>query len=184
MTFDALLGLDEPWVFGYGSLIFRAEFPFVERRVARIHGFSRRFWQASPDHRGTPEAPGRVVTLIENQASSVVGVAYRIARERAYAVLAELDERERAGYERVVVDIEFSEAPFGRARALVYQARAGNPGFVANADERTIAEIVRSARGPSGDNASYVRRLAQALRELGDDDPHVFAIERLLDANR
>jgi len=184
MSSSALSGGVEPWVFGYGSLLFRAEFPFVERRVARIHGFSRRFWQSSPDHRGTPEAPGRVVTLIENRASSVIGVAYRIPREQSYAVLSALDERERAGYERVGVEVEFTQAPFGRAQALVYQARAENPGFVAEADERSIAAIVRTARGPSGDNASYVRRLAQALRDLGEDDPHVFAIERLLDETR
>src|SRR4051812_10047510 len=163
----ALAALDV-WVLGYGSLIFRAEFPFLERRVARLHGFSRRFWQSSPDHRGTPEAPGRVVTLIEDQAGSVLGVAFRIAREQSYAVLSELDQRERAGYERISVEIEFTEAPFGRARALVYQARRGNPGFVAHADEQSIAEIVRSARGPSGDNESYVRHLAEALRELGE----------------
>lgn len=181
---EPLLPTSDVWVFGYGSLIFRADFPFVERRVARIQGFSRRFWQSSPDHRGTPEAPGRVVTLLENPASSVLGVAYRIAREQSYAVLSELDQRERAGYERISVEIEFTEAPFGRACALVYQARAENPGFVANGDDESIAAIVRSARGPSGDNASYVRQLAQALRELGEDDPHVFAIERLLAETR
>jgi len=177
---NAVSSAEEVWVFGYGSLIFRAEFPFVERRVARIHGFSRRFWQSSPDHRGTPEAPGRVVTLIENPAGRVLGIAYRIAREKSYAVLEELDRRERAGYERSTVEVEFTEAPFGRACALVYLARAANAGFVPNADEASIAAVVRSAHGPSGDNASYVRRLAQALRELGEDDPHVFAIERLL----
>ncbi|HEY0464451.1 MAG TPA: gamma-glutamylcyclotransferase [Polyangiaceae bacterium] len=181
---DALLATGDLWVFGYGSLLFRAEFPFVERRVARLRGFSRRFWQSSPDHRGTPEAPGRVVTLIESPENSVLGFAYRVARERAYAVLAELDQRERAGYERVQVELEFSQAPFGRVCAWVYQARAENPGFVPSADHESIAQIVRGARGPSGDNASYVRRLAQALRELGEDDPHVFAIERLLDETR
>jgi glutathione-specific gamma-glutamylcyclotransferase len=184
MNLTEPLGASDVWVFGYGSLIFRAQFPFITRRVARLHGFSRRFWQSSPDHRGTVEAPGRVVTLIENSASSVLGVAYRIARERSYAVLTELDQRERAGYERIFVEVEFTEAPFGRARALVYQARAENPGFVANADEQSIADVVRSARGPSGDNASYVRELAQALRLLGEDDPHVFAIERLLAETR
>ncbi len=125
-----------------------------------------------------------MVTLVLDQAKSVLGIAYRIAREQSYAVLTELDRRERAGYERVLVEIEFTEAPFGRACALVYQARADNPGFVANADDESIAQIARSARGPSGDNASYVRQLAQALRELGDDDPHVFAIERLLGETR
>ena len=180
----AALAAVDVWVFGYGSLIFRAEFPFVERRVARVKGFSRRFWQSSPDHRGTPEAPGRVVTLIEDRAGSVLGVAYRIAREQSYAVLTELDRRERAGYERVEVEVEFTQAPFGRARALVYQARAENPGFAASDDDAQIAAIIRSARGPSGDNESYVRLLSQALRELGEDDPHVFAIERLLNEAR
>jgi cation transport regulator ChaC len=184
MTLTAVLATADVWVLGYGSLIFRAEFPFVERRIARIQGFSRRFWQRSPDHRGTPEAPGRVVTLIENQSGSVLGLAYRIAREQSYAVLTELDRREQAGYERVEVEVEFTQAPFGRARALVYQARPENPGFAASDDEQRIAEIIRSASGPSGDNASYVRRLAEALRELGDDDPHVFAIERLLSEAR
>jgi glutathione-specific gamma-glutamylcyclotransferase len=184
MNLTEPLGASDVWVFGYGSLIFRAHFPFVARRVARVHGFSRRFWQSSPDHRGTVEAPGRVVTLIEDPASSVLGVAYRIAREQSYAVLTELDQRERAGYERALVEVEFTDAPFGRARALVYRARAENPGFVANADDQSIAAIVRSASGPSGDNTSYVRQLAEALRQLGEDDPHVFAIERLLAETR
>ena len=168
------------WIFGYGSLIFRPEFGYGARRVARLQGFERRFWQSSPDHRGTPEAPGRVVTLVENPSASVLGVAYLVLAAEAARTLAELDERERAGYERVEVCLDFVEAPFGRAAALVYQARANNPGYVADATDEQIAEVVRSARGPSGDNPSYVRRLAEALRELGEVDPHVAAIERLL----
>jgi cation transport protein ChaC len=168
------------WVFGYGSLIFRADFPFEERRIARIFGFARRFWQSSPDHRGTPEAPGRVVTLIESPNAALVGVAYRIESARADAVLAELDHRERAGYERVEVRLEFVAPPFGHACGLTYLARPENSGFVESASELDIASVIRGASGPSGDNVSYVRRLAQALREIGEQDPHVFAIERLL----
>ncbi|MES1172804.1 MAG: gamma-glutamylcyclotransferase [Myxococcales bacterium] len=168
------------WIFGYGSLIFRPEFRYLERRSARLNGFERRFWQSSPDHRGTPEAPGRVLTLVENPNASVLGVAYRVSAAQAAQTLAELDERERAGYERIEVCLDFVEAPFGRFAAVVYQARANNPGFVAGASNEQIAEIVRVAHGPSGDNASYVRRLAQALRDLGEDDPHVTAIEQLL----
>ena len=64
--------------------------------------------------------------------------------------------------------------------AVVYLARAGDPGFAPESSNEEIARVVRSASGPSGDNESYVLRLAQALRELGEDDPHVFEIERLL----
>ena len=170
----------DTWIFGYGSLIFRPEFRFAERRVARLHGFERRFWQSSPDHRGTPATPGRVVTLVENPTASVLGVAYLVLGAQAAQVLVELDTRERAGYERTSVYLDFVESPFARVPALVYQARADNPGFVAHASIEQIAEIVRVARGPSGDNASYVRALAQALHELGEDDPHVSAILRLL----
>lgn len=52
------------WIIGYGLLIFKPP-PLYEFRVTgTLKGYTRRFWQSSSDHRGTPESPGRVATLV------------------------------------------------------------------------------------------------------------------------
>jgi cation transport regulator ChaC len=166
------------WIFAYGSLIFRPSFAYVERRRAFLPGYVRRFWQGSPDHRGTPEAPGRVVTLIPDATGICGGCAYRIEPAHTDSVLAGLDAREQAGFERKLLPV-YNErndlaAPF--AHAIVYVASESNQHFLGPLDDQEIALWIHGRHGPSGANADYVMRLDEALRELNIDDEHVSAI--------
>jgi cation transport regulator ChaC len=169
---------DAVWIFGYGSLIWRPAFPFAERRGAWITGFERRFWQGSTDHRGVPGAPGRVVTLEHAAGARCCGAAYRIADAERDEVLANLDHRERGGYERLELALSFGSGT--PAHGLVYIATPRNPNYLGPAPLEAIAAQVSRARGPSGSNAEYVLRLADALRDLGFHDDHVFELERLV----
>lgn len=167
------------WIFGYGSLVWRPAFAFEERRPAYIRGFARRFWQASTDHRGTPEAPGRVVTLITEHSAECWGAAYRLPVSGRSEILAQLDHREKGGYERHNTPLYFQEAA-EPSETLVYVATEQNRNYLGPAPLEAIAEQVRRSKGPSGANPEYVLELAAALREMGAQDDHVFALEALL----
>jgi cation transport protein ChaC len=180
---------DEPaglWVFGYGSLIWRPDFPFVDTRDGFIAGLTRRFWQGSTDHRGVPDAPGRVVTLVPEVGSRCWGRAFRVDPAARDAVLAQLDHRERGGFERDEVLVHSAPGePHGPAplRAYVYIATQDNPGYLGPASLDEIAAQVIRSTGPSGPNREYVVELAQALRAMNAEDDHVFALaERVLAA--
>ena len=164
------------WVFGYGSLIWRVDFPYRERRRAVVDGWARRFWQGSRDHRGTPRAPGRVVTLIAAARAECVGVAYRVDA----SVLAHLDHREKDGYERVGVRMRTAT---GAVDGITYIAAAGNPGFLGPAPPDVLAAQIRRAAGPSGTNREYLRELAAALRRLDAEDAHVDLLLRQVETS-
>lgn len=167
-------GRESVWLFGYGSLIFKADFPYIERRPASIIGWTRRFWQGSHDHRGTPEQPGRVTTLVQQPGEVCLGVAYRVTP----AVFEHLDVREKNGYLRFATTLTFDHG--GHAEGLVYIATEDNAAFLGPAPEAEIARHIAASHGPSGANRDYLLRLAEALRELGAHDAHVFGIERHL----
>jgi len=169
---------ESTWVFGYGSLIYKVDFPYLERENASITGWKRRFWQGSHDHRGTPDAPGRVVTLIPSKGLLCKGVAYRVEHK----VFEHLDHREKNGYCRFNTDILLTNR-YQQVEGVLYVADSDNPAFLGPAPMEKLAEHIAGSHGPSGSNRDYVLQLADALRDLGDDDPHVLALESLLNTD-
>ena len=170
------------WIFGYGSLIWRPDFPYAERRTAAIDGWTRRFWQGSTDHRGVPGDPGRVVTLVREDAARCWGRAYRIDSGNGEEILDRLAWREKGGYDRIVLDLHFAEPGRPPVPGFVYFANPRNPNWLGPAALPDIARQVRRSRGPSGANTDYVLNLARALRGMGVEDEHVFALADLVNA--
>ena len=65
------------WIFGYGSLMWRPGFDFIESAPALLNGYHRAFCLYSHHHRGTVERPGLVLGL--DQGGSCRGLALRVA---------------------------------------------------------------------------------------------------------
>lgn len=167
------------WIFGYGSLIWRPDFDFVDRRDGYVRGWARRFYQGSTDHRGVPGDPGRVATLVEKPGATAWGSAFRLAPDRIDDVLARLDHREKGGYVRRRVDVISPDDEPVRG-ALVYLATPDNPHWQGEATPTEIARQIEDAHGPSGPNTEYLLELAESLRRMDAEDPHVFSIEEAL----
>ncbi|KAH9691100.1 gamma-glutamylcyclotransferase 2-3 [Citrus sinensis] len=170
------------WVFGYGSLIWKAGFHFDERVVGFIKGYRRVFHQGSTDHRGTPKFPGRTVTLEPAEGEVCWGAAYKITKKEDKEVaVTYLEVREKQYDKKAYLDL-FTD-PMATTPAvsgvMVYIASANkqlNSNYLGPASLEDIAKQIIQAEGPSGPNRDYLFQLEKALLELecsGCEDKHV-----------
>ncbi|CAL5016700.1 unnamed protein product [Urochloa decumbens] len=167
------------WVFGYGSLIWNPGFAHDARVVGFVRDYRRVFYQGSTDHRGTPQFPGRTVTLEHQPGATCWGVAYRISSEEDKQIALEyLEVREKQYDEKIYVDLYTDSSPKIPAveNVMVYLATTNkerNPNYLGPAPLEEIARQIYLAEGPTGPNREYVFKLEDALNKLGVVDPHV-----------
>src|SRR5580704_12234670 len=93
MTSNLEHAAEDLWVFGYGSLMWRPGFDFIERTEARLAGAHRALCVYSFVHRGTPERPGLVLGL--DRGGNCRGIAFRVAGAQRSRTLAYLRAREQ-----------------------------------------------------------------------------------------
>src|SRR5437763_12435905 len=117
---------EDLWVFGYGSLIWRPGFEFLERVEARLVGAHRSLCVYSFVHRGIPERPGLVLGL--DQGGACRGVAYRVMAKQRAETLAYLRAREQAtpAYREMVRTVWLSGSPERQVDAVCYVVDRGH----------------------------------------------------------
>src|SRR5215467_8183162 len=175
---------EDLWVFAYGSLMWRPDFPFVERLEARLIGAHRALCVYSFVHRGTPERPGLVLGL--DQGGACRGVAYRVSGDGRAQTIAYLRTREQVTkvYREVMRPVVLSAQPERRVSALVYVVDRSHPQYAGRLDLDEQLRHIRQGHGQSGPNRDYVLSTVKALEALGyrDRDLHVLS-ERLKGAH-
>ena len=156
-------GPQDRWVFGYGSLMWRPGFPYVERQRAVLYGRRRAFCIYSVYHRGVPEAPGLVLGLAPG--GSVRGVAFRVAAADWPATWDYLLQREQPTETYLEAWSEVRLADRRRVRSLVFVSDMHHPQWAGALDLDSQARLIAGSEGLSGRNVDYLRDLVAHLRE-------------------
>ncbi|KAF9042406.1 ChaC-like protein [Panaeolus papilionaceus] len=184
-------------VFGYGSLIFKPPPHVIQKTPGFLKGYVRRFAQKSHDHRGTPESPGRVVTLVHKEEwdkfsqsdafpddDTVWGVAYTIDPAYESEVRDYLDYREKDGYTMETLNIYGIDPSTKEEKVIIHDAfcyvgRSDNPSFGGSESLDSLSHTIWSSVGPSGPNKEYLYSLVKSVRDLSPNsyDSHLYALE-------
>jgi cation transport protein ChaC len=158
------------WVFGYGSLMWRPDFPFEESRGALLRGAHRALCVYSWHHRGTKDRPGLVLGL--DRGGSCRGIAFRVAGAHRDQVMAQLRERELITdiYREVLRPVVLlpERTTVAAVAFVINRASRQYAGALSRAD--LLAHVMGNA-GRSGRNEAYVVSTAQRLASLGIRDP-------------
>jgi glutathione-specific gamma-glutamylcyclotransferase len=174
---------DDLWVFGYGSLMWRPGFEYLERVPARLIGLHRALCVYSVVHRGTPEKPGLVLGL--DRGGACRGIVYRVAAGRREATIAYLRAREQATtvYLETMRRVFLAASPPHSARdvsALVFVVDRSHPQYAGRLDIERQLHLVRQGHGRSGANRDYVLSTVAEIEAQGCHDPALHHIaERL-----
>lgn len=174
-----LSNTDDLWVFGYGSLMWRPGFDYVESALAWVHGYHRSLCIFSHVHRGTPERPGLVLGL--DRGGSCQGVAFRVAARDRERTVRYLRERElvTSVYLEKTIGVRFAEG--GGANALAYVVDRSHRQYAGRLPIEEMTRLVAEGVGINGDNPAYVRNTYEHLLRLDIHDEELAEIVRRLD---
>jgi cation transport protein ChaC len=168
------------WVFGYGSLMWRPGFEFIEQVPARLIGEHRALCVYSFDHRGTPEKPGLVLGL--DRGGACRGVAFRVAPKLRDKTVEYLRGREQTThvYREVKRSVWLGNEPRQRVSALVYVVDRGHVQYAGRLSLADQLRFVQQGHGRSGNNRDYVLSTVRAIEAQGFRDEQLHRLASML----
>jgi cation transport protein ChaC len=168
------------WVFGYGSLMWRPGFEFIEQVPARLIGEHRALCVYSFVHRGTPEKPGLVLGL--DRGGACRGVAFRISELKREETIAYLRAREQVTsvYREVVRSVWLENDARQRISALTYVVDRGHVQYAGRLSLHEQLGHVRQGHGQSGANRDYVTSTVKAIEAQGFRDTQLHRLATML----
>ena len=171
---------DDLWVFGYGSLMWRPGFEFIERVPARLVGEHRALCVYSFDQRGTPEKPGLVLGL--DRGGACRGVAFRVVAKRREETVEYLRSREQTThvYREVMRSVWLGNESRDRVSALAYVVDRGHVQYAGRLSLAEQLRLVRQGHGRSGNNRDYVVSTVKSIEAQGFRDPQLHQLALML----
>jgi glutathione-specific gamma-glutamylcyclotransferase len=168
------------WVFGYGSLMWRPGFEFIEQVQARLIGEHRALCVYSFDHRGTPEKPGLVLGL--DRGGACRGIAFRVAAGLRDSTIAYLRSREQTThvYREVMRSVWLDDDARRRVSALTYVVDRGHVQYAGRLALKEQLRIVQQGHGRSGNNRDYVLSTVRAIEAQGFRDGQLHQLALML----
>ncbi|HWK70928.1 gamma-glutamylcyclotransferase [Pollutimonas sp. M17] len=164
---------EDIWVYGYGSLIWRPEFEFTEKRDALLHGYHRALCLWSRVNRGTPDQPGLVFGL--DAGGSCRGMVYRIPACDVPGTMEALWRREMPSGAYIPKWLS-CRTGHGLVTALVFTMNRNTDAYVRGLPTERLIHIVRNAHGSYGPCVEYVLETAQALKQSNIHDKRLQAL--------
>lgn len=167
--------MEQFWIFGYGSLMWRPGFAYQRSEPARIHGYHRSLCVYSYVHRGTPDQPGLVLGL--DRGGSCHGMAFSVAGDAWTETIAYLRAREQVTSVYVEKQKAVTLVRSGKpVEAITYVVDRAHKQYTGVLDDDARERHVRLGQGISGHCMDYVLNTVAHLRDMKIHDP---ALERL-----
>jgi cation transport protein ChaC len=167
------------WLFGYGSLLWKPAFEFVESRMATVRGWHRSFCIRVARFRGTRDLPGLMMAL--DRGGQCRGMVFRIRADRAEATLHALFRRE------LVVNPPGTPPRWltartegGPIRALGFVVDRRSPFYSGGLALEDVATVVSRAAGHWGSCAEYLHNTVSHLEALSIHDRNLWRLQALV----